>query len=188
MELLLGQFSSSGCIKVYNFSPAMRGVGVGQLMSTCFVTTYYASLMALTIRYFLASFSDPLPWSQCKDEWNVSCIDSTLKSINFSANRPQSSAELYFLWVDLKAIRLILNDHSFHIQKGNSQRNGFDWQWNRNAKLAALHLFDRRVGLYQWNPHQRHQKLRKSFLLSRYFTVLGDVYSADSFIDPWRCN
>ncbi|XP_070498018.1 sodium-dependent nutrient amino acid transporter 1-like [Chironomus tepperi] len=97
MELLLGQFSSRGCIKVYDMAPAMRGIGVGQVISTCFVTTYYASLMGLTIRYFLASFNDPLPWSQCKDEWNVSCIDSSIKSINFSDDRPKSSAELYFI-------------------------------------------------------------------------------------------
>lgn len=97
MELLLGQFSSKGCIKVYDFAPAMRGIGVGQVISTCFVTTYYASLMALTIRYFIASFNDPLPWSQCKAEWNVSCIDSSMKSTNVSNIRLQSSAELYFL-------------------------------------------------------------------------------------------
>ena len=96
----MGQFSSRGCIKVYDFCPAMRGCGVGQLIATCFVTTYYASLMALTIRYFLASFNDPLPWSQCKAEWNVSCIDSRLKFINMSTSRQQSSAELYFMYVD----------------------------------------------------------------------------------------
>lgn len=96
MELLLGQFSSRGCIKVYDMSPAMRGIGVGQVISTCFVTTYYASLMALTIRYFIASFSDPLPWSECRDEWNTSCIDSSLRSSNFSG-KIKSSAELYFV-------------------------------------------------------------------------------------------
>lgn len=97
MELVLGQFSSRGCIKVYDCVPAMRGIGIGQVLSTCFVTTYYASLMGLTVRYFLASFVDPLPWSQCKGEWNVSCIDSSLKAVNFSGEKPKSSAELYFL-------------------------------------------------------------------------------------------
>ena len=97
MELLLGQFSSRGCIKVYDFSPAMKGVGIGQVIATCFVTTYYASLMALTIRYFLASFNDPLPWSECRTEWNATCIDSHLKSMNGSEGRISSSAELYFV-------------------------------------------------------------------------------------------
>lgn len=88
MELLLGQFSSrkpwivfftsfvlmsfdsnfllnaieGSCVGVYDMSPAMRGIGVAQLISTCIVTTYYASLMGLTISYFFASMNDPLPW------------------------------------------------------------------------------------------------------------------------------
>jgi solute carrier family 6 (neurotransmitter transporter, glycine) member 5/9 len=102
MELVLGQFSSRGCIKVYDMSPAMRGIGVGQVISTCLVTTYYASLMALTIRYFLASFSDPLPWTLCRDEWNTSCISSSVKqALESSENRTHSSAELYFLYVTI---------------------------------------------------------------------------------------
>ncbi|CAO1427900.1 unnamed protein product [Diamesa serratosioi] len=116
MELLLGQFSSRGCIKVYDMSPAMRGIGVGQVISTCFVTTYYASLMALTIRYFIASFSDPLPWSQCRDEWNTSCIDSSLRSSNFTG-KIKSSAELYF-------VKEILKEHE-SIQDGIGYPN---WQ------------------------------------------------------------
>lgn len=90
---------NANLIKIENdtFGGTSTGVGVGQVLSTCFVTTYYASLMALTIRYFLASFSDPLPWSQCREEWNVSCIDSSLKSTNFSKTKMKSSAELYFV-------------------------------------------------------------------------------------------
>lgn len=97
MELLLGQFSSKGCIKVYDMVPAVRGVGIGQCFCTLIVLTIYASVMALTIRFFLASFNDPLPWSMCKDEWNTTCIDSSLKADNFSGLRPKSSAELFFV-------------------------------------------------------------------------------------------
>jgi solute carrier family 6 (neurotransmitter transporter, glycine) member 5/9 len=97
LEMLLGQFSSRGCIKVWDMSPAIRGVGFGQCICTIIVLTIYASVMALTIRYFLASFNDPLPWSVCQDVWNTSCIDSSLRGGNFSAERPKSSAELYFV-------------------------------------------------------------------------------------------
>jgi solute carrier family 6 (neurotransmitter transporter, glycine) member 5/9 len=97
MELLLGQFSSLGCIKVYNICPASKGVGIGQCFCTIIVLTIYASVMALTIRYFLASFNDPLPWSLCNDAWNTTCVDSILRSENFSGTRPKSSAELYFV-------------------------------------------------------------------------------------------
>ncbi|CRK88594.1 CLUMA_CG002360, isoform A [Clunio marinus] len=67
MELLLGQFSSKGCIKVWDMSPAVRGVGVGQCICTIVVLSVYASVMALTIRFFLASFNDPLPWTTTLD-------------------------------------------------------------------------------------------------------------------------
>lgn len=104
MEMLLGQFSSRGSIKVFDICPAMRGLGYSQTMATGIVTTFYASIMALTIRYFLASFQDPLPWTKCKDEWseaNVTCVSASERNGIYggaSANHTgRSSAELYFL-------------------------------------------------------------------------------------------
>jgi solute carrier family 6 (neurotransmitter transporter, glycine) member 5/9 len=114
MEILLGQFSSKGCIKVYDIAPAARGIhrrfdchifnlkifvgiGIGQCICCLIVMQIYVSVMALTIRYFVVSFNDPLPWSQCKAEWNESCIDSSLKGGNFTGTNVKSSAELYFL-------------------------------------------------------------------------------------------
>lgn len=52
------------------------GVGYGQILSTCFVATYYASLMATTIRYFLSSFAADLPWAVCDPAWGTNCYDS----------------------------------------------------------------------------------------------------------------
>lgn len=101
MEMLLGQFSSRGSIQVFDLSPAMRGIGYGQTMATGFATTYYASIMALTVRYFLASFKNPLPWSECSSEWKEPCVSSIERSNiyqgGFSNQTAQSSAELYFL-------------------------------------------------------------------------------------------
>uniref|UniRef100_A0A182PFL2 Transporter n=1 Tax=Anopheles epiroticus TaxID=199890 RepID=A0A182PFL2_9DIPT len=99
LEMLISQFSSRGCINVYDASPAMRGIGVGQTYSTFIVMTYYASLMAVTMRYLIASFGDPLPWSECREEWNATCIDSRLVT-NMAENSTAtavSSAELYFV-------------------------------------------------------------------------------------------
>ncbi|XP_065367623.1 sodium-dependent nutrient amino acid transporter 1-like [Calliphora vicina] len=80
LEMILGQFSSRGGVKVYDCAPIMRGIGYGQVMSTFFITTYYASLMALTLRYLILSFYAILPWSYCRDEWGDQCIDSRFKS------------------------------------------------------------------------------------------------------------
>ncbi|XP_055372891.1 sodium-dependent nutrient amino acid transporter 1 [Condylostylus longicornis] len=118
MEMVLGQFSSRGSIKVFDFSPIMRGVGYGQVMGTTIVVTYYASLMALTVRYFVASFASVLPWSYCREEWNTECINSSLKIANLDLENnisavssmhtkdlfghKRTSAELYFLKEILK--------------------------------------------------------------------------------------
>lgn len=97
LEMALGQFSSRGSVKVYDCVPAMRGVGVGQVVSIAIVATYYSSLMALTLSYFADSFQAILPWSYCKEEWG-SCIPSLHEdNANMTwSNTTQSSAELYF--------------------------------------------------------------------------------------------
>lgn len=98
MEILLGQFSSKGCIRVYDIAPALRGVGFGQCLCTIIVLSIYVSVMALTIRFLIASFSFPLPWSVCNDAWNVtSCIDSGVKSGGGNLTGARTSAELYFM-------------------------------------------------------------------------------------------
>lgn len=121
MEILLGQFSSKGCIKVYDIAPAVRGVGFGQCLCTIIVLSIYVSVMALTIRFLIASFTNPLPWSVCNAQWNITnCVDSASKGGgNLSAStNARSSAELYFLWVwlnfsferrDQKIIWIVVN-------------------------------------------------------------------------------
>lgn len=97
LEMALGQFSSRGSVKVFDCVPAMRGVGVGQVVAVAVVATYYSSLMALTLSYFADSFQAVLPWSYCRDEWGP-CIPS-LKDTSMNVSYPngtKSSAELYF--------------------------------------------------------------------------------------------
>lgn len=97
LEMALGQFSSRGSVKVFDCVPAMRGVGVGQVVAVAVVATYYSSLMALTLRYFADSFQAVLPWSYCRDEWGP-CVPS-LKDTSMNVSYPngtKSSAELYF--------------------------------------------------------------------------------------------
>lgn len=98
MEMVLGQFSSRGSVKVFDCVPAMRGVGVGQVVSIAIVATYYSSIMAITLKYFADSFNAILPWSNCKPEWG-SCLPSlTSDNDNMTwTNETKSSAELYFL-------------------------------------------------------------------------------------------
>lgn len=72
-------------------------------MGIFFISTYYASLMALTLRYLVDSFYSTLPWSYCREEWGDQCIDSKLNSSD-NARIPaeidgtkKTSAEYYFV-------------------------------------------------------------------------------------------
>ncbi|XP_076640977.1 sodium-dependent nutrient amino acid transporter 1 [Halictus rubicundus] len=79
LEMIIGQFSSSSSIRVWNICPALVGVGWAQFCSTVALMTYYSSLMSLTLYYLIASFSAELPWSKCSEEWDR-CVDSGKKS------------------------------------------------------------------------------------------------------------
>ncbi|KAH8345443.1 hypothetical protein KR084_000740 [Drosophila pseudotakahashii] len=108
LEMLLGQFSSRGSVKVYDFSPIMRGIGYGQVLATGIVTTYYATLMALTLRYFVDSFYPTLPWSYCRSEWGPECLDSGPQEAASGATSltntgvRTTSAEFYFTNIILR--------------------------------------------------------------------------------------
>lgn len=88
----------SGCL-ILN-----AGIGVGQILATVCVITYYTSLVALTIYYFFASLAKELPWSTCSEEWGPECVDSRPKLFgnitphaDNSTARQSSSSEIYFL-------------------------------------------------------------------------------------------
>lgn len=97
LEMVLGQFSNRGCVKVYDMAPLMRGIGVGQTVAIFTVITYYAAVLAITFRYLVVSFSAELPWSTCDPSW-VDCVNSSFIGTIPMGNgtKIQSSAELYF--------------------------------------------------------------------------------------------
>lgn len=96
----------------------ISGVGYGQMLSTISVAIYYASLMALCVRYFMASFYSTLPWATCKAEWNETCISSSLKtSVIYTNVTVHSSAELYFRLVYHISMTTILCNIHHHFSK-----------------------------------------------------------------------
>uniref|UniRef100_A0A1Q3FY76 Transporter n=1 Tax=Culex tarsalis TaxID=7177 RepID=A0A1Q3FY76_CULTA len=106
MEMIIGQFSSRGSVKVYDCVPALRGVGFGELYMICVLITYYSSLMALIGRYMWDSFKNPLPWAHCQPEWGTGCVPATarLYKANGTDDNRMSSSELYFKRVVLKEL------------------------------------------------------------------------------------
>uniref|UniRef100_A0A1Q3FXI4 Transporter n=1 Tax=Culex tarsalis TaxID=7177 RepID=A0A1Q3FXI4_CULTA len=106
MEMIIGQFSSRGSVKVYDCVPALRGVGFGELYMICVLITYYSSLMALIGRYMWDSFKNPLPWAHCQPEWGTGCVPATarLYKANGTDDNRMSSSELYYKRVVLKEL------------------------------------------------------------------------------------
>nr|XP_033336010.1 sodium-dependent nutrient amino acid transporter 1-like [Megalopta genalis] len=115
LEMIIGQFSTSSSTRVWNMCPALVGVGWAQFCSTAALSTYYSSLMSLTLYFLIASFSAELPWSKCREEWGEYCVNSGKKpsdeattsetnTFQLLANDEQyrSSAEYYFLKVVLQ--------------------------------------------------------------------------------------
>ncbi|XP_053686018.1 sodium-dependent nutrient amino acid transporter 1-like [Sabethes cyaneus] len=99
LEMVMGQFCSRGCVKIYDLAPIMRGVGVGQSIAMFVVMTYYTPVLAITLRYLVASFSSELPWSKCDPSWSR-CINSDFRGFPNATDPMLSSmnvsAELYF--------------------------------------------------------------------------------------------
>lgn len=115
LEMVIGQFTSQGTVKIWSICPSFLGVGYGQAFATICIITYYSSLLALTLYYLFVSFQSELPWSYCRDEW-LNCVDSSPRSSNdtilsnisstafavvnettTNTTKLQSSSELYFL-------------------------------------------------------------------------------------------
>ena len=72
-------------------------------MATGFSLTYYSSIMALTFRFLVASFSSILPYSYCWPEWGVECLDDVKNPQQENSTvTGKSPAELYFLKEVLK--------------------------------------------------------------------------------------
>ncbi|XP_054711235.1 sodium-dependent nutrient amino acid transporter 1-like [Uloborus diversus] len=65
LELILGQFSSQGPIKLWKVVPAFKGIGYAQVLSVSFVVVFYNYLMALSIYYMFHSMRECLPWTEC---------------------------------------------------------------------------------------------------------------------------
>ncbi|EDW26724.1 GL14641 [Drosophila persimilis] len=117
LEMIMGQFTSQGTVKIWSVVPGFVGVGYGQAFATICIITYYSSLLALTLYYLFVSFQSVLPWSYCWEEW-MNCVDSRpqedtdallLSSSNVTnvtaltdTVKLQSSSELYFLNVVIK--------------------------------------------------------------------------------------
>ncbi|XP_055076169.1 inactive sodium-dependent neutral amino acid transporter B(0)AT3 isoform X1 [Misgurnus anguillicaudatus] len=83
LELAIGQSLRMGSIGVWHsISPLLGGVGVASMILSFLVGLFYNTILAWVLWYFFHSFQDPLPWSQCPINDNLTgyveeCVLST---------------------------------------------------------------------------------------------------------------
>ncbi|XP_056277319.1 sodium-dependent neutral amino acid transporter B(0)AT3-like [Pseudoliparis swirei] len=83
LELAIGQRLRMGSIGVWNsISPLLGGLGIASMMVSFLVGIFYNTILAWVLWYFFHSFQNPLPWSQCPlnenlTGYNVECVKST---------------------------------------------------------------------------------------------------------------
>jgi hypothetical protein len=76
LEVLMGQYTRRGCVKIWDICPIWRGIGIGVSIMMLFVNVYFIILMVWPMHFMFASlvplFSDqPLPWTRCDAWWNT---------------------------------------------------------------------------------------------------------------------
>jgi solute carrier family 6 amino acid transporter-like protein 5/7/9/14 len=85
MELSFGQYASSGVVSIWKVSPIFQGVGWAMFVVSCLIAIYYNMIIAWTIYYLFASFTDHLPWSDC-GEWSTEACLTDKSEMNNCTN------------------------------------------------------------------------------------------------------
>ncbi|KAL9922606.1 sodium-dependent dopamine transporter [Glossina fuscipes fuscipes] len=72
MELALGQHNRKGAITCWGrLVPLFKGIGYAVVLIAFYVDFYYNVIIAWSLRFFFASFTNNLPWISCTNFWNT---------------------------------------------------------------------------------------------------------------------
>lgn len=96
MELTLGQYTRRGPIgALEKICPLFKGAGVGTVIMSFLLGTYYNVIIAWAIFYLFQSFTIDLPWRNCNATWAITCFDDY--GVNITApNGTKSATEEFF--------------------------------------------------------------------------------------------
>lgn len=101
MEILIGQFSSTGCTGMFRMTPLLKGTGIAQVVVNAYCVCYYSVIISYPIRMIFYCFFKKVPWEDCSNSWNTDdCVTasdvSILITISICINQ-------YFRFLDGKA-------------------------------------------------------------------------------------
>ncbi|XP_048522305.1 sodium- and chloride-dependent GABA transporter ine isoform X2 [Dendroctonus ponderosae] len=86
MELAVGQFTGRGPIGALgHLCPLFKGTGLGSVVISFLMSTYYSVIIAYGVYYFFTSFRTKQPWDDCTHRWNTQyCWAASKYSANIS--------------------------------------------------------------------------------------------------------
>jgi len=100
MELAVGQYTRRGPIGALDkLCPILKGAGVGTVVISFLLSTYYNVILSWALFYLISSFQDPLPWVACNNWWNSEfCFKNSENISSTFANQSQgiSSTQEFF--------------------------------------------------------------------------------------------
>lgn len=76
LEMIVGQFTSSGSLKCWRMVKIFKGIGLAMNIANALLIIYYNMIIAYSIYYFFMSFRSELPWVKCRPEFaSNNCVD-----------------------------------------------------------------------------------------------------------------
>ncbi|XP_066247922.1 sodium- and chloride-dependent GABA transporter ine-like isoform X2 [Euwallacea similis] len=99
MELAVGQFTGRGPIGALgHLCPLFKGTGLGSVVISFLMSTYYSVIIAYGVYYFFTSFRTKQPWDDCTHRWNTQYCwtPAQLRVNNSKPLHSQSPAEEFY--------------------------------------------------------------------------------------------
>ncbi|XP_046581655.1 sodium- and chloride-dependent GABA transporter 1-like [Haliotis rubra] len=83
-------------------------VGVGTVIGTWIHTTYYNVIFSWFMYYFYVSFSSPLPWAHCGNDWNTPTCISQYVDVNRTGYNMTDNGTSYTVTRDINSTAAIM--------------------------------------------------------------------------------
>ncbi|XP_033159892.1 sodium- and chloride-dependent glycine transporter 1 [Drosophila mauritiana] len=97
MEILIGQFSSTGCTGMFRMTPLLKGTGIAQVVVNAYCVCYYSVIISYPIRMIFYCFFKKVPWEDCSNSWNTDdCVTASDMGNQNSSDVFKTSADEFF--------------------------------------------------------------------------------------------
>ncbi|XP_017872516.1 PREDICTED: sodium- and chloride-dependent glycine transporter 1 isoform X1 [Drosophila arizonae] len=95
MEVLIGQFSSTGCTSMFRLAPLLKGTGICMMIVNMYCVCYYSVIISYPIRMLYYSCWKTVPWINCEQSWNSKNC-TKIEGVNNTTDKFVTPADEFF--------------------------------------------------------------------------------------------